>query len=58
MIICVCNCINEEKIVQTIEEHKIQNIKQLRDKISVCNNCCMCQRYIENMIDLLKKDNI
>ncbi len=55
MIICVCNRINEEKIVKTIEEHDIQDLEELRNKIEVCNNCCACQRYIENMIDLLKK---
>lgn len=54
MIVCVCNCINEEKIIKTIEENNIQNIEELRNKINICNNCCMCQKYIENMIDLFK----
>lgn len=55
MIVCVCNRVNEDKIVETIEEHKIQDIEELREKLNVCNNCCCCQRYIENMISLLKE---
>lgn len=54
MIVCVCNCINEDKIIKTIEEHHIKDINELREKLNVCNNCCLCQRYIESMIDLLQ----
>lgn len=55
MIVCICNCISEDKLIETIEKYEIQDIEQLREKLSVCNNCCTCQKYIENMIDLLKK---
>lgn len=55
MIVCVCNSINENKLVETIKKYNIQHIEELQKKLSICNNCCTCQRYIENKIALLKK---
>lgn len=53
MIICVCNNVNEQTIMDTIEENRVQTIESLQQKIAVCNQCCQCQSYIINLISLL-----
>lgn len=55
MIVCICNCVDEEKIVKTIKNNNIKNIEDLQEKIKICDNCCTCKRYIENIIELFKK---
>lgn len=56
MIVCVCNNISEEKIINIVEKHAIVDIDSLREKISVCNQCCMCEKYITNLIDLISDE--
>lgn len=56
MIVCVCNCVSESKIIETVEKFNLQNLEELQEKIEICNNCCTCQKYVENLIDLTKSD--
>ena len=51
MIVCVCNTITEKTIVETIEKYNVKTIEELQKRISVCNNCHTCERYILNLIE-------
>lgn len=58
MIVCVCNNVSEEKIIKIVEKHSIIDLESLRDKMSVCNQCCMCEKYINNLLDLITDKNV
>ena len=57
MIVCVCNNVNEEKIIELISFYKIKTVDELRDKISISNQCLMCERYISHLIELISDEN-
>lgn len=58
MIVCICNSVKEEDIIDIVEEYDIKEINELQDKISICNQCCMCKCYIDNLIDLLQNESM
>lgn len=58
MIVCMCNNVREDKIIEIIEEYNIKNIIELKDKINICNQCCMCESYINNIVELLQDNPI
>jgi bacterioferritin-associated ferredoxin len=50
MIVCVCNNVNEEKIVQIIKNKTIKSIEDLQMEISICDQCQTCEKYINFLI--------
>jgi bacterioferritin-associated ferredoxin len=60
MIVCICNNISEQQIKKVIDIKNISHIDDLREEMSVCNQCCMCENYIKNIINntvsILKKE--
>lgn len=56
MIVCVCNNVSEDTIIKEVEENGIIDIEALKETISVCNQCCMCEKYINNLIALVAEE--
>lgn len=56
MITCICNNVSENTIIEIVEDHAIHDLKGLQEKISICNQCCMCENYINNLISLVTQE--
>lgn len=56
MITCVCNNVSEKTVIEIVEDHGVTDLQGLQDKISICNQCCMCENYLKSLISLVAKE--
>ena len=48
MIICICNNVNDKKIIEQVK--KGLNFKQIQIKLNVANDCGKCKKEIVKLI--------
>lgn len=51
MIICICNDIPENVIVNILRRTKAKSIEQLQEHIGICDRCTGCTYMLEHMIE-------
>lgn len=51
MIICVCNDIPENVIVNILKRTKAKSIAELQQHIGICDACTGCTYMLESMIE-------
>lgn len=60
MIVCICNGVNDEKIIQYIRENEVKTVDEVSFGLGVCNQCQSCYGEIEKIIakEINGKDNV
>ena len=48
---CVCNDVTFERALEVAEGCGAASIEELQQEISICNNCRMCQPYIQEALE-------
>lgn len=52
MIVCICNRITEQEILDVLKEQEVNTVEELREKMQICNNCGMCYNWLEDLINV------
>lgn len=60
MIICICNNVSEKEIKSALKINPVSSVEDLKQNISVCNQCETCYFAVKDLIDEhdKKKDDL
>lgn len=50
MIVCICNNVSEDEIVETINKTGATTIKELQEQMSICNRCTGCTYVLLHLL--------
>lgn len=48
---CTCYKITFEEILKVANENDIRTLSDLQDKLFICNNCGLCNPYVEKILE-------
>lgn len=51
MYVCLCNAITDKEIKQAVLSDGVGNIRDLREKMSIADQCGKCTRLTQSIID-------
>lgn len=49
MYVCVCDALNNNKLIIIIQQYKIKNLKQIKE-LQLCDQCCKCNKIVNAII--------
>ena len=53
-VICLCNGVWEEDLIEYLQKYPVESIEELRSKERICNNCRQCEPLIQDLIERYK----
>lgn len=51
MYVCLCNAITDKEIRDAVREEGIGNLRELKDSMSIANQCGKCAQAAQSIID-------
>lgn len=51
MYVCVCNAITDSKIKHAVLNEGVGNMRELKDQLSIANQCGKCAQLAQDIID-------
>jgi len=51
VIICICNGVNEDAILEIVRKHGIEEVEELQKHILISNMCTGCRYTIEQILE-------
>lgn len=51
MYVCLCNAITDKEIRDAVREEGIGNLRELKDSLSIANQCGKCAQVAQRIID-------
>ena len=55
-VICLCNGVWEEDLIEYLQKYPVESIEELRSKERICNNCRQCEPLIHELIERYKRN--
>lgn len=49
MLICLCSGVSEQEIIEALEKHNFDNMRQLCERLHICQQCFSCKPDIEHL---------
>ncbi len=53
---CICYDISFAEVKKIVDEEAITSLEELREKDICCNNCLMCEPYVEMVLETGKTE--
>lgn len=57
MYICICNGVTEKQIKESVLNHGVRRVGQLKAKLGVCGQCGKCARATKQALDRFLVEN-
>ena len=51
MYVCLCNAITDKEIQQAVRNNGVGNIRDLRNHLTIANQCGKCTQVAQDIID-------
>jgi bacterioferritin-associated ferredoxin len=51
MYVCLCNAVTDKEIKEAVLKDGVGNIRDLRDKMTIANQCGKCSQLTQSIID-------